>query len=147
MVAGLSHRERLGRLMFSIMRRFDFCYGHRLPGDPGKCGHLHGHNGQAEIVLQAAELDERSMVADFSDVEKTMGAWIGEHLDHRMLLRRNDPLVEVLQAAGEPVFVMDEDPTAEAIARLLFQVAREHGLPASEVRLWETPDSLAVYAP
>ena len=132
--------------MFSIMRRIDFCYGHRLLGDPGKCGHLHGHNGRAEIVLQADELDDRSMVADFSDVEKLLGTWIDEHLDHRMVLRRNDPLAEVLQSLGEPVFLMEGDPTAEAIARLLFQVARERGLPASEVRLWETPDSLAVYA-
>ncbi len=133
--------------MFRIQRNIDFCYGHRLPGDPGKCGHLHGHNARAEIVLEAAELDSRDMVADFADVDRMMKAWIDENLDHRMLLQRDDPLAEILQAAGEPVFLMDANPTAEVIARLLFVKARELELPAVEVRLWETPDSLAVYVP
>ncbi len=133
--------------MFRIQRSIDFCYGHRLRDDPGKCGHLHGHNARAEIVLEAAELDGRDMVADFADVDRMMKAWIDENLDHRMLLQRDDPLVEILQGAGEPVFLMDANPTAEVIARLLFVKARELELPAVEVRLWETPDSLAVYAP
>ena len=133
--------------MFRIQRNIDFCYGHRLPGDPGKCVHLHGHNARAEIVLEAAELDGRDVVADFADVDRRMKAWIDENLDHRMLLQRDDPLAEILQAAGEPVFLMDANPTAEVIARLLFVKARELELPAGEVRLWETPDSLAVYVP
>ncbi len=133
--------------MFRIQRNIDFCYGHRLPGDPGKCGHLHGHNARAEIVLEAVELDGRGMVADFADVDRMMKAWIDENLDHRMLLQRDDPLAEILQAAGEPVFLMDANPTAEVIARLLFVKARELKLPAVEVRLWETHDSLAVYVP
>jgi 6-pyruvoyltetrahydropterin/6-carboxytetrahydropterin synthase len=133
--------------MFRIQRNIDFCYGHRLPDDPGKCGHLHGHNARAEIVLEAAELDGRDMVADFADVDRMMKAWIDENLDHRMLLQRDDPLVEVLRGAGEPVFLMDANPTAEVIARLLFVKARELELPVVEVRLWETPDSLAVYVP
>jgi 6-pyruvoyltetrahydropterin/6-carboxytetrahydropterin synthase len=133
--------------MFRIQRNIDFCYGHRLPGDPGKCGHLHGHNARAEIVLQADGLDGRDMVADFSEVDRKMKTWIDEHLDHRMLLHRDDPLVEVLQNAGEPVFLMDANPTAEVIARLLFVTARQLELPAVEVRIWETCDSLAVYSP
>jgi 6-pyruvoyltetrahydropterin/6-carboxytetrahydropterin synthase len=133
--------------MFRIQRNIEFCYGHRLPGDPGKCGHLHGHNARAEVVLEAPQLDGRDMVADFADVDRMMKTWIDENLDHRMLLQRDDPLVEILRGAGEPVFLMDANPTAEIIARLLFETARELGLPAVEVRIWETQDSLAVYAP
>jgi len=133
--------------MFRIQRNIEFCYGHRLLSDPGKCGHLHGHNARTEIVLEAAELDGRDMVADFSDVDRMMKVWIDENLDHRMLLQRDDPLVEILLGAGEPVFLMDANPTAEVIARLLFMTARELELPVVEVRLWETADSLAVYAP
>jgi len=133
--------------MFRIQRNVDFCYGHRLPQDPGKCGHLHGHNVRTEIVLESAQLDERDMVADFSDVDRLMKSWIDEHVDHRMLLRHDDPLVQVLRDAGEPVFLMDSNPTAEAIARLLFTTARDLGLAVVEVRLWETPESLAIYAP
>jgi hypothetical protein len=42
---------------------------------------------------------------------------------------------------------MDSDPTAEAIARLICDKARAAGLDVAEVRLWETPGSVASYTP
>jgi 6-pyruvoyltetrahydropterin/6-carboxytetrahydropterin synthase len=62
-----------------------------------------------------------------------------------MILRRDDPLVTSLEALGEPVYVLDSNPTAERIARLLFDVSREQGLPVSRVTVWETPTSWATY--
>ena len=38
--------------MFRITREIHFCYGHRLLNYDGKCRHLHGHNGKAQIVLE-----------------------------------------------------------------------------------------------
>ena len=107
--------------MFRITRRIDFCYGHRLRDYPGNCRSLHGHNGRAEIVLETETLDSRGMVADFADVDRVVKKWIDDHLDHRMLLRKDDPLIPALEKAGEPLFLMDGNPTAEEIARLLFQ--------------------------
>jgi 6-pyruvoyltetrahydropterin/6-carboxytetrahydropterin synthase len=49
-----------------------------------------------------------------------------------------------LQAHGEPVFVMDANPTAENIARLIFDITASAGFPVVEVRLWETEDACAV---
>jgi len=46
---------------------------------------------------------------------------------------------------GEPVFVVETNPTAEGIARLIFDVARQQGLPVSRVTVWETPTSYATY--
>jgi 6-pyruvoyltetrahydropterin/6-carboxytetrahydropterin synthase len=40
---------------------------------------------------------------------------------------------------------MDENPTAENIAKLIYRHAREQSLPVTEVRLWETPSSFAAY--
>jgi 6-pyruvoyltetrahydropterin/6-carboxytetrahydropterin synthase len=40
---------------------------------------------------------------------------------------------------------MAENPTAENIAKLIFNYARSQGLPVVEVRLWETPTSYASY--
>ena len=51
----------------------------------------------------------------------------------------------VLQGMGEPVFVVETNPTAEGIARLIFDVARQQGLPVSRVTVWETPTSYATY--
>ena len=40
---------------------------------------------------------------------------------------------------------MNENPTAENIAKLIFETARAKELPVVEVRLWETPMQYAVY--
>ena len=133
--------------MFRVSRQIDFCYGHRLLGYQGKCEHLHGHNGRVLITLEAPELDRRGMVLDFSEIRRTVSRWIDEHLDHRMLLARDDPLVPLLQSAGEPMFLMDVNPTAENIARLVGQYASDQGFPVVEVRLWETPQCFATYSP
>jgi 6-pyruvoyltetrahydropterin/6-carboxytetrahydropterin synthase len=41
--------------------------------------------------------------------------------------------------------VMDENPTAENIARLIYGKTREAGLPVVEVVLWETENCCAAY--
>src|SRR5262245_29040911 len=128
-----------------VTKAIDFCYGHRLVRHGGKCRHLHGHNGLVEVEVAAKELDEQKFVVDFETLRDLLKRWIDEHLDHRMILSRHDPLVPVLEKAGEPLYLMDEDPTAENLARLIFRVAREHKLTMREVHLWETPSSCATY--
>ena len=133
--------------MFRVSRQIDFCYGHRLLGYEGKCRHLHGHNGRVCITIEACSLDDRGMVLDFSEIKQTVSRWIDEHLDHRMVLAFDDPLVALLEDAGEPIFLMDVNPTAENIARLICQYAADQGFPVVEVRLWETPRCFASYSP
>jgi 6-pyruvoyltetrahydropterin/6-carboxytetrahydropterin synthase len=132
--------------MYSVTKRIDFCYGHRLLDYDGVCKHPHGHNAVAEIEVRAEALDRRNMVVDFSDIKRLVKEWIDRELDHRMILRQDDPLVASLKALGEPVFVVDSNPTAERIARLLYDVSREQGLPVERVTVWETPSSWASYA-
>jgi 6-pyruvoyltetrahydropterin/6-carboxytetrahydropterin synthase len=133
--------------MFLVTESVDFSYGHRLLRYQGKCAHLHGHNGRAEITVAAESLNRQAMVADFSEISRIVRGWIDQNLDHRLLLHRDDPLVEVLRRHDEPVFLMDCDPTAEAIARLIHEYASSQGLQVAEVRLWETGTSVATYAP
>ena len=131
--------------MFQVSREIDFCYGHRLLNYEGKCKHLHGHNGKAIITLSADNLDGRGMVLDFTEMKRVLNGWIDENLDHRMILCRDDPLVPVLRQAGEPLFLTDENPTAENIAKLIADYAADAGFPVVEVRLWETPRCSATY--
>jgi 6-pyruvoyltetrahydropterin/6-carboxytetrahydropterin synthase len=133
-------------MMFRVTREIDFCYGHRLLDYDGKCKFLHGHNGRAVIAIEAAELDHRGMVLDFSDIKRVVSNWIDENLDHRMLLRRDDPAVAALSEMGEPMFLMDANPTAENIAKLIFDFTAAQGFPIVECRLWETPRCFATYA-
>ena len=132
--------------MYLATKRIDFCYGHRLLDYDGVCKHPHGHNAIAEIDVRTDALDSRNMVADFSDIKRLVKGWIDRELDHKMILRRDDPLARSLEDLGEPVFLLDSNPTAERIARLLFDIGREHGLPVARVTLWETPTSWATYS-
>ena len=53
--------------MYSVTKRIDFCYGHRLLDYDGICKHPHGHNAVAEVEVRTDHLDDRNMVCDFSD--------------------------------------------------------------------------------
>ena len=117
--------------MYRVTIEIDFCYGHRLLDYQGKCAHPHGHNGRVQIDVSAEALDGRGMVVDFGDLRAAMKKWIDAHLDHRMVLRKDDPLVASL----------------EGLARLIFDRATAFGFLVSEVRFWETPTSCATYRP
>jgi 6-pyruvoyltetrahydropterin/6-carboxytetrahydropterin synthase len=131
--------------MHEVARELSFCYGHRLVGHPGKCAHLHGHNARVEVVLGSEALDAQGMVADFAVLRDRIGAWIDRTLDHRMILQRDDPVLAVLRELGEPVVAVDFPPTAENLARHIFEVAREADLPVVQVDFWETPTCRATY--
>ncbi len=131
--------------MYTVTKQIHFCYGHRLLNYDGNCRWLHGHNGLVEIELAAETLDERGMVYDFTVIKRILKTWIDENLDHKMILNRDDPLVQTLQEHGEPLYLLDENPTAEAIARLIYEESARQGFPVVEVRLWETPTSWAAY--
>jgi 6-pyruvoyltetrahydropterin/6-carboxytetrahydropterin synthase len=131
--------------MHRVAREINFCYGHRLLHYDGKCRYLHGHNGKAVIVLEADQLDALGMVVDFARLKGVVGEWIDEAIDHKMLLHRDDPVLAYLRAQGEPVFVMEVNPTAENIARLIYEYTAAQGFPVVEVQLWETDTCQASY--
>ena len=133
--------------MYSIVKRVDFCYGHRLLDYEGVCKHPHGHNAVAEIEIRTAALDQRSMVCDFSDVKRLVKSWIDREIDHKMILRSDDPLVKPLRELGEPIFLVESNPTVERIARLIYEHVQQSGLPVVRVKVWETPTSSATYEP
>src|SRR2546430_1237226 len=138
-------RELRLMAMYSVTKKIEFCYGHRLLDYDGICKHPHGHNAVAEIEVRTDALDTRNMVVDFSDIKRLVKGWIDRELDHKMILRHDDPLVAPLTSLGEPIYVLDSNPTVERIARLIFDISREHGLPVVRVTVWETQASWATY--
>jgi len=124
--------------LFTVSREFSFCYGHRLLNYAGKCSHPHGHNGTVKIVLRSDRLDGIGMVVDFGELKETIGRWIEENLDHRMILDQKDPLVAVLREMNEPMFLLDENPTAENLAKLIFDKTVEFGFPVVSATFGET---------
>jgi 6-pyruvoyltetrahydropterin/6-carboxytetrahydropterin synthase len=132
--------------VFQVIKEIQFCYGHRLLDYAGKCRNFHGHNGKVEVQLSAKDLDKLGMVRDFAEIKQILQAWIDSTLDHRMILHEKDPLRAALEKAGEPLYLLKTNPTAENIAQLIYHVARDKGLPVTSVTLWETPNSNATYS-
>lgn len=129
--------------------------GHRLMDYEGKCAHLHGHSYLFEVTATAPELDDRDMVVDFKDLKTAMKAVL-EPYDHALVLRADDPLLEVLggdhsvyrSARGESarLFLWDKNPTAEAMAgrfARLIQNELPGDITVVHVRVWETATSHA----
>lgn len=131
--------------MYTVSKTFSFCYGHRLLNDSGKCAHIHGHTAKATFVLENNKLDEHGMVIHFDRLKNTMGKWIGDNLDHTLILSEGDPVIKQLEMAGEKFRGVPFNPTAENVARMLFDVAVSHGLPIMRVEVWESETSKAEY--
>ena len=131
--------------MYTVTKETYFCYGHRLLNYDGACRHLHGHNGKIQVELTAAKLDQQGMVVDFSKIKRVIKTWIDETLDHTMILHKDDPLIPLLRERKERFYVMDTNPTAESIARLIYDYAFSQSFPVARVTLWETESSFATY--
>jgi 6-pyruvoyltetrahydropterin/6-carboxytetrahydropterin synthase len=99
-----------------------------------------------EIDVRTDSLDTRNMVVDFSDIKRIIKGWIDRELDHKMILREDDPLVAPLRALGEPMYLLESNPTVERIAKLIYDQGRSLGVDIQAVRVWETPTSVATYS-
>ena len=137
--------------MFTIAKRFSFCAAHRLVGlEKGhKCGRLHGHTYEVELIIAADALDERGFAGvDYAEL-RPFREWLDESWDHRTLLQLGDPIGDVLaKFEGGGLVTFDFNPTAENLARELYAVAKDFGIPGVvAVRVSETPNTWAEYRP
>jgi 6-pyruvoyltetrahydropterin/6-carboxytetrahydropterin synthase len=116
--------------MFRIAKKFAFSASHTLalPG-AHKCSRLHGHNYIVELTLGSADLDEHGFIVDYGELS-SLNDFLNERFDHKHL---ND--------------VMDVEPTAENIAKTVFEFARSKWPQTAGVRVSETPNTWAEYAP
>ena len=138
-------------MSLTIVRRIDFCAGHRLLGHEGKCAALHGHNYAAEFHITADALDDVGRVVDFAEVKTRLKGWIDRHWDHGFLLWERDAAAIAAVRSVEPckLFTLPANPTAEVLAdHLLREVCPEQlgplGVRCERVELWETPQCRAV---
>ncbi|MBU2574230.1 MAG: 6-carboxytetrahydropterin synthase [Elusimicrobia bacterium] len=131
--------------MFTIKKIFHISYGHQLFGYRGKCANLHGHNARIEVVIKAEKLNAQDMVMDFTVLGARVKKWLDANLDHKVLLSSKDPLLKTLQAKGQKCFVTEASPTAEVLARLIFEALKKQHLPVKKVSFQETETSTASY--
>ena len=113
----------MGRV--TATRYHDFCAGHRVHGQGGKCEHLHGHNYRVHFTIEANDgLDGVGRVLDFSVIKSVLCQWLEDHWDHKMLIWKDDLILSYLKDIDKTVVAVDFNPTAENMAaHLVNQIA------------------------
>jgi 6-pyruvoyltetrahydropterin/6-carboxytetrahydropterin synthase len=106
---------------------FNFAASHRLPRYDGPCFRLHGHNYRFVVAVEGEVDPATGMIADFGEVKRLVGDVVLARVDHRDL---NDVL---------------ENPTAENIARWIWEALQPRLPGLAEVRLWEIPGCCVTY--
>ena len=106
---------------------FHFAAAHRLPRYEGPCFRLHGHNYRFLVGLEGEVDPDTGMIIDFGVVKQAVQEHVLARADHRDL---NDVL---------------ENPTAENIARWIWEALAPRLPGLCEVRLYEIPDSCVTY--
>lgn len=135
----------------TITRRFQFCAGHRVYQHESKCNNLHGHNYVLYVTVTASELDSLGRIIDFSVLKKELGDWIDNNWDHKFILSKDDKegIEAVKKINGdENIFIMHSNPTAENMARHLFDVFisilyTKHSIKLVRITLHETENCYA----
>ena len=125
-----------------ILKRYHFYAGHRNKLAGEKCGRLHGHTYDVEIILKFREMiDGVTML--FSDIDLICEPIIKQY-DHYFLLKDDDPLCELFDLANEPYIALPFETSAENMAIWIYgQIAQK--LPIIEIRLSETKSSTIIY--
>ena len=70
-----------------------FCAGHFITYEGSQCEPLHGHNYRASVLVEG-RLTEDAYVFNFVIMKKLLRT-ICDRLDHRMLLPRDNPRLEI----------------------------------------------------
>lgn len=115
--------------MYKISKEFSFSASHILEGlsTDHPCSRLHGHNYTVTVHLEAEDLDSVGFVKDYRQLDNVK-KYIDDNLDHRHL---ND--------------VYDFNPTAERLAKHLYDLFIECIPQLKAVEISETPKTTAIY--
>jgi 6-pyruvoyltetrahydropterin/6-carboxytetrahydropterin synthase len=115
--------------MYKISKQFAFSASHILEGLSADhpCARLHGHNYIVTVHLKAGQLDDTGFIKDYRELS-IVKDYLDNTLDHRHL---ND--------------VFSFNPTAENMAKHLYDIFKESIPELWAVEVCETPKTSAIY--
>lgn len=137
--------------MYYLTAEAAFDAAHFLNGYEGKCANLHGHRWRMIAKVGGERLQEDGdtcgMLIDFADLKRELRA-LAETLDHRLIVEQGTLRMETIDAfetEGFELVVLPFRPTAENLARYLYQEMEKMGFPICAMTVYETPDNCATY--
>jgi len=109
-------------MMYRVCKSFHVESGHMLSKHRGLCRYPHGHSRRVDVVLAAETLDDGGMVCDFKALKLALKPLM-DRLDHAMMVNSADELIRPLLSGplAERIVVIDEEPTTEVMARLVYK--------------------------
>ena len=116
--------------MYEIMIETTFDAAHCLPGYDGICRRLHGHTYKVQARFRAGSLMESGIALDFRTA-KTLVSEATDYMDHQYINEL-------------PEFSVDT-PTAENVAKFIYERVKPECSLLHSVSVWETPTSCATY--
>lgn len=133
--------------MITCTRKIEFDAAHRIIKHESKCKMLHGHRYSLEATFAAKELDNLGRVIDFGVIKEVLGSWIDDNLDHNTILSIQDKILgeSITQQTNQKIYYIDENPTAENIAKHIFEeicpkLFADKNVKCVAIRLFETPN-------
>ena len=137
--------------MYMITTTTHFDGAHFLAGYDGKCRNIHGHRWGIKVTAAAETLSgdgsDRAMVTDFSDLKKVLEG-ITDAFDHALIYEAGSLKETTRAALREEGFRMCEisfRPTAECLAKHIYDRMKDAGCPVYSVEVHETPGNAAIY--
>lgn len=137
--------------MYILRTKSEFDSAHFLKDYNGKCANIHGHRWIVTVEVGAddvlSEGPNRGMVVDFGKLKDDFKEETNK-LDHTLLLERGSLKAATMAAMKEEGFSMielDFRPTAENLAKYLFEVMSTKGYKVIRTRVFETPENCAEY--
>lgn len=116
--------------MYEITIETTFDSAHRLRDYEGVCERLHGHTYRVQARFRVESLPESGMALDFKIAKKLVNDAV-DYMDHNYL--NELPEFDIC------------NPTAENIARVIFERVKGQCEIIHSVSVWETPTSCATY--
>lgn len=104
-----------------------------------------------KVIVGREDLNDAGMVVDFKLLKNIIRSEIEHKYDHSCILRRIDPLAEPIQSNCKKVFLVDDNPTAEWMAKEFFQCIdnqlnyKDTNLKVISVSVQETENNIATY--
>lgn len=135
--------------MFVITKEIEFDAGHRVPLHESKCKNPHGHRYRVVAHLVGDLIEEgpeSGMVRDFSIVKEALTELVHDRFDHGFIVHDEDErLIRLFQEEGYKTVVVPFYPTAECLAKEIFDDLVEILPNLFMIEVWETPTSCAKY--
>jgi len=116
--------------MYEILVKADFSGAHNLRGYKGKCEELHGHNWKIEARFESDSLNDIGIAVDFKVLKAKLKSVL-KKLDQSHL--------------NKLTFFKKQNPSAENIARYIFEELKKKKLPVKSISVWESDTSCASY--